>query len=408
MDFSTMTAEQMALMSSNDQAAQPNGRARFLSEEQDPMCMLKAVMPFYCDVMCADTCTTFLAGDASPMAASGNDDSSSGVSEDSGSSNDMPSYMTNPQELAGICTNTCLKDLLTGVTKMSSESLKCGEGASMTANDGAEESAMTGNNGAQTDPTAQIEEELGKLCVKNKGSFCMVEMGKFGQKHPKAPDSMACTTPAMKDLVAMGCCFGSMIDLGGDDSKDMRDAAYYVTKCGGSTVPCSAGATKDVAVIESSLSLSAEELTQEDLEKPEVVQGIQTTIATQLNVDKTKVHLESITIMLERKLTSERKLAVKTADIKYSVVVPAAKAAAVAADIKKVDNTKLTSDLASNVPALSSATAAQSAANPTTKTVTAEPEKGSTDPTISGGATITQTATTTAMLLGVVLAGVLM
>lgn len=411
-DFSTMTAEQMTSMvsmSSNDQAAQPNNLARFLSEEQDPMCMLKAVMPFYCDVVCADTCTTFLAGDASPMAASGNDDSSSGVSDGSGSSNDMPSFMTNPQELADICTNTCLKDLLTGVTKMSSDSLKCGEGASMTANDGAEESPMTANDGAQTDPTAQIEDVLGKLCVKNnEGSFCMVEMGKFGQKHPKAPDSMACTTPAMKDLVAMGCCFGSMIDLGGDDSKDMRDAAYYVTKCGGSTVPCSAGATKDVAVIESSLSLSAEDLTQEDLEKPEVVQGIQTTIATQLNVDKTKVHIESITIMLERKLTSERKLAVKTADVKYSVVVPAAKAAAVAADIKKVDNTKLTSDLASNVPALSSATAAQSAASPTTKTVTAEPEKGSTVTPFSRGVTITQTATTTAMLLGVVLAGVLM
>ena len=79
-----------------------------------------------------------------------------------------------------------------------------------------------------------------------------------------------------------------------------------------------------------------------------------------------------------------------------------------AADIQKVDNTKLTSDLASNAPALSSATATQSAENPTTKTVTAEPEKGSTDPTIGGGTTITQTATTTAMLLGVVLAGVLM
>merc|ERR1711865_42873 len=135
---------------------------------------------------------------------------------------------------------------------------------------------------------------LGTLCVKSeKNKYCMVEFAAFSTKYPNKPEgNLGCDSGAVKGLVGMGCCVGSMIQMFSEktdlteeevsNKAEMEEMAYWVSKCGGTVLPCSAGAIKDVTMVSSTLSLQGDGLTQEAMEKPAVIAGIKKSLADTL------------------------------------------------------------------------------------------------------------------------------
>merc|ERR1712028_45977 len=220
-----------------------------------------------------------------------------------------------------------------------------------------------GLSATPTDPTESIEKALGTLCVKNeKNKYCMVEFAAFGTKYPKKPEGdLGCDSGAVKALVGLGCCFGSLIQMNAEkasDKAEMEELSYWVSKCGGTMLPCSAGAIKDVSVVSSSLSLQGDGLTQEAMEKPAVIAGIKKVLADTLKVKKDLVIVQKITVTVKRERRGRaRALSLSTAEIEFSVIVEggsgSAKANAVKDSIGKVDNTVLTAAITKD-PALSS------------------------------------------------------
>merc|ERR1712028_225647 len=213
-----------------------------------------------------------------------------------------------------------------------------------------------GLSATPTDPTESIEKALGTLCVKNeKNKYCMAEFAAFGTKYPKKPEGdLGCDSGAVKALVGMGCCFGSVIQMNADkaemtakevsDKAEMEEMAYWISKCGGTMLPCSAGAIKDVTMVSSTLSLQGDGLTQEAMEKPAVIAGIKKSLADTLKVKKDLVIVEKITVIVLERERRGRALGSSTAEIKYSVIVEggSAKVNALKSSIGKVDNTALT------------------------------------------------------------------
>lgn len=267
-----------------------------------------------------------------------------------------------------------------GITTMEKEISSCDQG---------EDTNLSGNDGAaegQSDPTASVEQALGQLCVKNTDDkFCMIEMTKFGQKHQGSPEGeLTCDTPAIKDLVGLGCCYGSWMAMAamgeteeGQDSssEELAAVSFLITKCGGSLLPCSAGAIKDVAVVKSSLTLSADGLTKAALEKPAVVQSIKKNVAASIKVKPNAVVIEAIEIKTTRHRA--RSLAASTAEVKYSVMVEPSKAAAIETAIKAVDDTALTSALSADAAFSSfSSLSADQSTTVSKDEVAAKPEAG--------------------------------
>merc|ERR1711865_1321514 len=211
---------------------------------------------------------------------------------------------------------------------------------------------------------------LGTLCVKSeKNKYCMVEFAAFSTKYPNKPEgNLGCDSGAVKGLVGMGCCVGSMIQMFSEktdlteeevsDKAEMEELSYWVSKCGGTVLPCSAGAIKDVSVVSSSLSLQGDGLTQEAMEKPAVIAGIKKVLADTLKVKKDLVIVQKITVTVKRERRGRaRALGSSTAEIEVSVIVEggsvSAKANAVKDSFGKVDNTVLTAAITKD-PALSS------------------------------------------------------
>jgi len=172
-------------MSANNGAASGAG-ARFLTAESDAqLCALKSMKSFYCGSLCDTTCKSFLSsgGDGQALTASSSND------ESNVESNDAPSFMSNESELNKVCSSSCLMDLLKSMTGMMESLSKCGgEGLSaLSSNDGA-----ASNPGLPSDPTAEIEQQLGRICVKNdKNKYCMSEFLAFGKKTRQATNREA-------------------------------------------------------------------------------------------------------------------------------------------------------------------------------------------------------------------------
>merc|ERR1719473_1758258 len=224
-----------------------------------------------------------------------------------------------------------------------------------------------------SDPTAALEEQLGKLCVRNDDNkYCVSEFSAFTAKYPDTPDNWTptCESPEVKELISLGCCFGSLMSMAqsqsgqsqsysqSQDSEALEEASYWVSKCGGSVVPCSAGALKDVAVVSSSLSLSADGLTEAALEAPAVIAAFKLQLTSLLGAPGgSTVLVERVTVSgagggsagarVRGRGRGRRNLgsASSTAVVEYSVLVDADKAGTVQASIKSVDDTALTDAL---------------------------------------------------------------
>merc|ERR1719162_1503246 len=347
-----MTEEQIA---SSGSKMSPNDDAK---DQSDPSCAIKTMKSFYCDTLCSKGCSAFLASDAAGGQTSANDGGAGGQTP--------PSFMQNEDELAEMCADSCLKDLLVGITALSAGMEKCAEAGFSSGDDEAKEGDTNGLSATPTDPTESIEKALGTLCVKNeKNKYCMVEFAPFGTKYPNKPEgNLGCDSGAVKALVGMGWCVGSMIQMFSEktdlteeevsDKAEMEEMAYWVSKCGGTILPCSAGAIKDVTMVSSTLSLQGDGLTQEAMEKPAVIAGIKKSLADTLKVKKDLVIVEKITVIVLGRERRGRALGSSTAEIKYSIIVEggSAKVNALKSSIGKVDNTALTTAITKD-PAMS-------------------------------------------------------
>lgn len=362
--FCAATDAQMA--SANDGAT---------DDGESTVCALKAMKGFYCNAVCTTSCKSFLAqggGGEALTTSSSNDESSE--------SDTTPSFMTNESELHNICSSSCLTDLLKSMASMMEGMASCGEAdLSSSSNDDAQQLAAhdelaalsAGVPSGISDPTAALEEQLGKLCVRNDDNkYCVSEFSAFTAKYPDTPDNWTptCESPEVKELISLGCCFGSLMSMAqsqsgqsqsqsqSQDSEALEEASYWVSKCGGSVVPCSAGALKDVAVVSSSLSLSADGLTEAALEAPAVIAAFKLQLASLLGApDGSTVLVERVTISGtggarvrgRGRGRGRRNLdaASSTAVVEYSVLVDADMAGTVQASIKSVDDTALTDAL---------------------------------------------------------------
>lgn len=256
------------------------------------LCALKVMKGFYCNALCTVSCQNFLGpgGGGEALGTSSSNDESAAAT---------PAFMMGDGDVHNVCSSSCLTELLKSMSAMMQGLASCGEAdlSTLSSNDDAiatVSSATSGlpaapgssaSVGAQSasanqisgisDPTAQFEDLLGKMCVRNgEDRYCLNELSAFTEMHPERPVEISCATPAVKDLVGLGCCFGSMVTMaqaadGGTSSSDdgsralstdteleLAELSYWVTKCGGTVVPCSAGALQDTAVVSSSLSLS--------------------------------------------------------------------------------------------------------------------------------------------------------
>merc|ERR1719453_1023317 len=183
------------------------------------VCTLKAMQGFYCNTLCSPSCKAFLSagGDGEALSqSSANDDAAGGGSS---SSDATPSFMSDTAQLDRMCSNGCLKNLLTSVSTMIEGLAACGGtggSGSLYGNDGAAGGGTGAGTGAatQTDPTAAIEDMLGQVCVKNGGGrYCAAEFAAFTAKHPEPPADLSCESAAVKELLGLECCFGSVVAL---------------------------------------------------------------------------------------------------------------------------------------------------------------------------------------------------
>merc|ERR1719261_793123 len=215
------------------------------------VCALKAMKGFYCNAVCTTSCKSFLAqgggGEALTTSSSSNDESSE--------SDTTPSFMTNESELHNICSSSCLTDLLKSMASMMEGVASCGEADLSSSNDDAQLTAHSelaalsaGVPSGISNPTAALEEQLGKMCVRNDDNkYCLSEFSAFTAKYPDTPDDWTptCESPEVKELVSLGCCFGSLISMAqsqlsqsqSQDNEALEEASYWVSKCGGSVVP---------------------------------------------------------------------------------------------------------------------------------------------------------------------------
>jgi len=401
--FCAMSDDELASSMSNMAMSANNGAAsgvgaRFLTAESDAqLCALKSMKSFYCGSLCDTTCKSFLSsgGDGQALTASSSND------ESNVESNDAPSFMSNESELNKVCSSSCLMDLLKSMTGMMESLSKCGgEGLSaLSSNDGA-----ASNPGLPSDPTAEIEQQLGRICVKNdQNKYCMSEFLAFGKKHDKPPTGKpTCESQVVKDLLGMGCCFGSILAQSATiapqgDQQDMSEIAYWISKCGGSTLPCSEGAVKALSLVSSSVSISADGLTLAKLEEPAFINAIKKGIATVIKQPASAVLLDKITIADSR--VRGRRLGASTATVHYSVMASATDAAAIQTSITSVSDSSLTDTLKAdaafkNIPDLS----AQQSKEVSEKKVEASP---------AGNGGIAAIPALTAMLMAIALAGTL-
>lgn len=204
-------------------------------------------------------------------------------------------------------------------------------------------------------------------------------------------------------MVGMGCCFGSMIELMNADGKatsemfgsdssakdSIAEAGYYVSKCGGSMIPCSDGAVQDSHVIKASFKMSGSAITLEFLEKPSTQKAIKKTIASQSNgkVKENAIIITKISITASRRL-AERKLQTGGANIEYSVIQEgtAEDAAATSAALIAIEPSAMTSALSTNLGAAAPAgLSALPSKNVQTQTAAARPG-GASSSGLSGGA----------------------
>jgi len=371
-----------------------------------PMCVLKAMRGFYCDSLCSTSCTSFLAegGDGESLTSSSSNDESTPDGSDGG--DEMPDFMLNESELNKMCSNSCLIDLLKSMASTIEGLGKCSVAeSSLSSNDGAAPGSPAVNPTAMT---TMIEQGLGRMCVKNdKNQFCATELMAFQKNNPKKPTEISCKSQAVKDLVGLGCCFGSIVAMSAmapeeqGDQKDISEMSYWVGKCGGSIAPCSAGSIKDVSLVSSSILISADGLTQAALEKPSVINAFRKGIATAITKPESAILVQKITVQVMKSVRGRRSLGTSTAQVDYAVMTAATDADAVQNSIKAIDNNALTSgfqkdaafaDLSTNLSAEQS------------KDVTNDVTKAS--PGSGGGNAASPAAT--AVLVAIALAGALL
>merc|ERR1719453_975404 len=174
--------EQTVATSANDGAA--NGGA---SDAAANVCALKAMQGFYCNTLCEASCEAFLSagGDGEALSQSSANDAAAGGG--SSSSDATPSFMSDTAQLDRMCSNDCLKNLLTSVSTMIDGLAACGGtggSGSLSGNDGAAGGGTGAGTGAatQTDPTAAIEDMLGQVCGW-RGHGC-----RYGSRNADGPD----------------------------------------------------------------------------------------------------------------------------------------------------------------------------------------------------------------------------
>merc|ERR1719453_2813972 len=379
--------EQTVATSANDGAA--NGGA---SDAAANVCALKAMQGFYCNTLCEASCEAFLSagGDGEALSQSSANDAAAGGG--SSSSDATPSFMSDTAQLDRMCSNDCLKNLLTSVSTMIDGLAACGGtggSGSLSGNDGAAGGGTGAGTGAatQTDPTAAIEDMLGQVCVKNGGGkYCAGEFAAFTAKHPEPPAALSCESAPVKELLGLGCCFGSVVAMaalapadtgtgssssavdgsGGTDGDGLSEMQYWVTRCGGSARPCTDGAVKDIALVTSTVSLSAGAgaLTAAALESPAAIAALRKHLADSVAKPEPAVLINKVTVSSSSSGSSVRvrgrALEADAAEVSYSVMVGSGEAGAVEASIRGMDGAALTSKLAGDaafkdVPSLSAA-----------------------------------------------------
>merc|ERR1719453_2477802 len=358
--------EQTVATSANDGAA--NGGA---SDAAANVCALKAMQGFYCNTLCEASCEAFLSagGDGEALSQSSANDAAAGGG--SSSSDATPSFMSDTAQLDRMCSNGCLKNLLTSVSTMI-DGLAAGGGT------GAGTGAAT-----QTDPTAAIEDMLGQVCVKNGGGkYCAGEFAAFTAKHPEPPAALSCESAPVKELLGLGCCFGSVVAMaalapadtgtgssssavdgsGGTDGDGLSEMQYWVTRCGGSARPCTDGAVKDIALVTSTVSLSAGAgaLTAAVLESPAAIAALRKHLADSVAKPERAVLINKVTVSSSSMRVRGRALNADSAEVSYSVMVGSGEAGAVEASIRGMDGAALSNKLAGDaafkdVPSLSAA-----------------------------------------------------
>lgn len=144
----------------------------------------------------------------------------------------------------------------------------------------------------------------------------------------------------------------------------MDEMNYWVAKCGGSILPCGDGALVDAVVLSSSLTVEADGLTMEYLEKPTTIKAIKTGIAAEANankaarakdLDKRQIVITKIQIVQARRLevdVSTRALAASSAEVDYSVVgLSNSNSAATSASLTGMSDSSLASNINNNLPA---------------------------------------------------------
>merc|ERR1719453_166266 len=375
--------EQTVATSANDGAA--NGGA---SDAAANVCALKAMQGFYCNTLCEASCEAFLSagGDGEALSQSSANDAAAGGG--SSSSDATPSFMSDTAQLDRMCSNGCLKNLLTSVSTMIDGLAACGGSGgsgSLSGNDGAAGGGTgAGTGGAtQTDPTAAIEDMLGQVCVKNGGGkYCASEFAAFTAKHPEPPAALSCESAPVKELLGLGCCFGSVVAMaalapadtgtgssssavdgsGGTDGDGLSEMQYWVTRCGGSARPCTDGAVKDIALVTSTVSLSAGAgaLTAAVLESPAAIAALRKHLADSVAKPERAVLINKVTVSSSSMRVRGRALDADSAEVSYSVMVGSGEAGAVEASIRGIDGAALSNKLAGDaafkdVPSLSAA-----------------------------------------------------
>merc|ERR1719473_2432664 len=386
------------------------------------VCTLKAMQGFYCNTLCSPSCKAFLSagGDGEALSqSSANDDASGG---ESSSSDATPSFMSDTTQLDRMCSNGCLKSLLTSVSTMIDGLAVCGGAGgsgSLSGNDGATGGGTGAGTGVatQTDPTAAIEDMLGQVCVKNGGGkYCASEFAAFTAKHPEPPAALSCESAPVKELLGLGCCFGSVVAMaalapadtgtgssssavdgsGGTDGDGLSEMQYWVTRRGGSARPCTDGAVKDIALVTSTVSLSAGAGAL-----PAAIAALRKHLADSVAKPERAVLINKVTVSSSSMRVRGRALDADSAEVSYSVMVGSGEAGAVEASIRGMDGAALSNKLAGDaafkdVPSLSAAPS---------RVLTTDVSKASPDGSGNGGGNAGHAAAPTlAAMLMVVLA----
>merc|ERR1719310_317494 len=391
-DISSMCANEQFLQFCSMNDAQLEQNVATSANDGDStaanVCTLKAMQGFYCNTLCSPSCEAFLSagGDGEALSQSSvNDDAAGGGSP---SSDATPSFMSDTAQLDRMCSNGCLKSSLTSVSTMIDGLAACGEEGgegSLSGNDGAAGGGTGAGTGAatQTDPTAAIEDMLGQVCVKNGGGkYCAAEVANFTAKHPKPPADPNCESAEVKELIALGCCFGSVVAMTalapadtstgsssavegseGTDGDVLDKMQYWVTRCDGSARPCTNGAVKDIALVTSTVSLSAGAgaLTAAALESPAAIAALRKHLADSIARPERAVLINKVTVSSSSSMRVRgRALETDSAEVSYSVMVGSGEANAVEVSIRGMDGAALSNKLAGDaafkdVPSLSAA-----------------------------------------------------